>query len=130
MVLRAASREEIAETTLAAFGESVKIDAELERGEAYALKTEHGPALFVKSDVHEYKITIVFTGSGVENKLEAISVVDWMFENTDAERVIGYISSDNKACLALIKYLKSYTLDDGPDGLKIYRVVKSSWLGG
>lgn len=128
MLLQSASTAEISTATKAAFGSSIDVKRYLDAGEAYALKTSAGVALFVRCAPAAYKITLCLVNklSGTQTKQSIIDAFDWMFANTDAEVLQGYISSDNKACLAMVPQTWGYTLTEDGGG-KMYVLTKERW---
>ena len=48
----------------------------------------------------------------------------WMFENTDADRLVGEILKTNKACLALVPLVSGGELSDFDDNKKIVVYVR------
>ena len=128
--MRPATEAEILAETERAFGRPVDIKRHLDAGEAYALSCDAGVALFVLSAPSTYKITLCFNdGNGAQKKAAILNAFEWMFLNTDAETLTGYIAADNAACLAMVPQTRGYSLEAVPGGGKRYVVTKSCWEG-
>ena len=123
-----ATRDEINADTETSFGRSIDVGRYLDKGEAYALSTDAGVALFVLCGPETYKITLALAKSvsGTQTKASINAAFQWVFENTDAQELRGFIADTNTACLAMVPQTYGYTLID-VDGGKMYSVTKDRW---
>lgn len=124
-----ATEKEISDYTAEAFGDAIDIQSFINVGAAYALKCNTGVVLFVLGEPNTYKITLcLIDGDGARRKADILDSFEWMFSNTDAETLVGYIASDNLECLAMVPHTWGYTLeDDVSEHVKIYTVTKDRW---
>lgn len=128
-MIRIATKETIASDTQAAFGKAIDVQKYIDTGEGFALDTDAGVALFVRSAPAVYKITLslVRKVTGAKTKQAILDAFDWMFTNTDAQELRGYIAAGNAACLVMVHQTWGYTLTDLEDGGKMYVVTKDLW---
>lgn len=94
----------------------------------YMLEGDGGAMMFVEAGPRTYKITLGFdlASRGLNAKAAINDGIAWLFNNTDAETIIGNIAADNKACLAMVPHTYGYELIDHGD-VKRYVVTRKAW---
>lgn len=127
-MMRLAEKQEIESATVEGFGVRIDVSKDISDGNAFALYSDAGVAIFVKSEPRTYKITLALVkgAKGPETKRAINDSFAWMFMQTDAQRLVGFIDNGNKACLAMVPQTYGYTLTD-VDGGKLYTVTRKGW---
>lgn len=83
-------------------------------GEVHAFSNSIGAIMFVKSGEGTYKVTLALGSegrTGLDVKTYVNDAFQWMFENTDAVLILGYIPTANVGCLSLAPHAYGYRLD-------------------
>jgi hypothetical protein len=128
-ISREATAAEVIDKTRTIWGTAVDLTSRLAARTSFALRCTSGIAYFIGYRGSSYKICLCLDEnySGRQTKQDILDAFQWMFDNTDAVEMFGYIDKANAPCLAMVPQTRGYTMEDAGDSY-IYRVTRRDFL--
>jgi len=121
-------RDLVKAVTASTLGVEIDGVALIEKFGGYAFESDGGVVLLVKCEGNTYKLTMGFdVGSRGKAAIAALNdAFAWLFNNTDAEEIIGLVSPDNTACIALAPYIYGASFRDSGN-TKLGSITRKTW---
>lgn len=124
-----ADKQRLETLTRASFSNEIDPLALTSKNGGYVLEGKGGFMLFVLSDPQTYKVTVGFEPASRDaaNTIAAMREgYAWLFANTDAETVIGYIDPSNKGLLALAPQIPEFAIERKADVI-VVTLTRKRW---
>lgn len=122
-------RQRMNARTLASWGVTIDVFDMVKTHGGFVMEGDGGLALFVRNGPREYRVTV---GFDPDNRgAAAIKALNdayaWVFENTDTQKLVGYIRSGDKPALLFTSHLIGGEIESD-DGLTVVAsITRERW---
>lgn len=122
-------RQLVASRTRDALGRDFDCYAIVDKHGGFVLEGNGGFILFALSGPKTYKVTLGFApDSRGKNAIDALNEgYAWVFENTDAEILIGYMHVEDKATLSIGPHIIGGQIDRTDGDTVISSITRERW---